>query len=96
MFIKKLVNQVICDPDNPVVETKNGKLRGLIVDGTYIFRGVKYANAERFHMPVPVEKWDGVKDAISNQLKNSASWVIELPDRNAEHISKKSHPTFVF
>ncbi len=28
----------------------------------------------------------GVKDAISNQLKNSASWVIELPDRNAEKL----------
>lgn len=28
----------------------------------------------------------GVRDAISNQLKNSASWVIELPSKNAEHL----------
>ncbi len=64
MFPKKLVKQVICDYDNPIVETKAGKLRGVIVDGTYIFRGIKYADAERFHMPKPVAPWDGIKDAI--------------------------------
>ena len=28
----------------------------------------------------------GVRDAISNQLKNSASWCIEVPSKNAEEI----------
>lgn len=28
----------------------------------------------------------GVKDAISNQLKNSASWVIELPEKDSENL----------
>lgn len=28
----------------------------------------------------------GVRDAVSNQLKNSASWVIELPAQNTEHL----------
>lgn len=55
MFIKKLTKQVICNPDEPVVSTPNGKLRGLIVDDTYIFRGIKYADARRFHMPTPVK-----------------------------------------
>lgn len=64
MFIKKLTSQVICNPDEPMVETSKGKLRGLIVEGTYIFRGIKYADAKRFHMPEPVEPWQGVKDAI--------------------------------
>ena len=64
MFIKKLTKQVICNPDEPVVSTPNGKLRGLIVDGTYIFRGIKYADARRFHMPTPVKAWEGVKEAI--------------------------------
>ena len=58
MFPKKLTKQVICDYDNPIVETKAGKLRGVIVDGTYIFRGIKYADAERFQMPKPVASWD--------------------------------------
>ena len=34
MFIKKLTKQVICNLEEPVVCTPNGKLRGLIVDGT--------------------------------------------------------------
>lgn len=64
MFIKKLTKQVICSPDEPVVHTPDGKLRGLIVDDTYIFRGIRYAKARRFHMPEPVEPWSGVRDAI--------------------------------
>lgn len=64
MFVKKLMKQVISEPDYPLVKTDAGLLRGLIVDGTYIFRGVKYADAKRFRMPTPVEKWDGIRDAI--------------------------------
>ena len=64
MYMKKLHNQVICTYDDPVAETKYGKLRGLKIDSTYIFRGVKYANAKRFHMPTEVEPWEGVKEAF--------------------------------
>lgn len=54
MFIKKQTSQVIHDFDNPIVETAAGKLRGIICDGTYIFRGVKYAEAKRYHRATPV------------------------------------------
>lgn len=64
MFPKKLTRQVICNPDEPVVETTAGRLRGLITEGTYLFRGVKYADAKRFRMPEKVKPWDGIKDAI--------------------------------
>ncbi|MBR3842686.1 MAG: carboxylesterase/lipase family protein [Christensenellaceae bacterium] len=64
MFIKKLTTQVICSPDEAIAKTKQGKLRGLISDGTYIFRGVKYADAERFHLPEKPASWEGIKDAI--------------------------------
>ncbi len=64
MFPRKLTRQVISDPDYPVVETKAGKLRGLVVEGSFIFRGIKYAKAERFHLPKPVEPWEGIKEAI--------------------------------
>ena len=63
MFINKLTQQVIHTYDHPVVETKVGKLRGLIAEDTYIFRGVKYATAKRYHMPVPVEPWEGIRNA---------------------------------
>ncbi len=64
MYPRKLTRQVISDPDYPVVETKAGKLRGLVVEGAFIFRGIKYAKAKRFHLPEPVEPWEGVKEAI--------------------------------
>ncbi|MDE6994396.1 MAG: carboxylesterase family protein [Lachnospiraceae bacterium] len=64
MYMKQLKRQVICTYDDPVAETKYGKLRGLKVDSTYIFRGIKYADARRFHMPVEVKPWEGVREAF--------------------------------
>ena len=49
--------------DDAVVQTKAGKLRGFYFDGVYAFHGIQYATAKRFEQPVPVEPWEGVKDA---------------------------------
>lgn len=65
MFIRKLTQQIICDHDQAIACTKQGKLRGVISDGTYIFRGIAYAKARRFHMPEPIEPWEGVREAIT-------------------------------
>ena len=51
--------------DLPVVETKRGKLRGYQSEGTYIFKGIPYAKAQRFQQPVAVDPWEGVKEATS-------------------------------
>ncbi|MDE6994395.1 MAG: carboxylesterase family protein [Lachnospiraceae bacterium] len=64
MYPRKLTRSIISTPDYPVVETKGGKLRGLWEEGVFLFRGIKYAEAERFHMPRPVEPWEGTKEAI--------------------------------
>ncbi|MGN0977443.1 MAG: carboxylesterase/lipase family protein, partial [Faecousia sp.] len=50
--------------DVPVLETTSGKLKGYFYDGEYIFKGIPYAHADRFQMPVP-SKWEGVKDATT-------------------------------
>ena len=55
----------MCTKTDPVVETKAGKLRGFQLDGTYVFHGVKYADAKRFHQPTPVEPWEGIKNALA-------------------------------
>lgn len=47
----------------PIVQVQGGKLRGFREDKTYTFRGIPYAEAERFDLPKPVKPWDGVKDA---------------------------------
>ena len=52
----------------PVVETTNGKLRGMMAGGIAKFLGVRYAaptsGANRFRSPQPVEKWSGVRGAL--------------------------------
>ncbi|MBP1755203.1 MAG: carboxylesterase [Firmicutes bacterium] len=60
-----MARQFICSKTEPIVSTKAGKLRGYIIDGTYTFHGIKYADAKRFQMPTEVEPWEGVKDALS-------------------------------
>ncbi len=86
MFPKKLTKQVICNPDEPVVETKAGKLRGLITEDTYIFRGVKYADAKRFHKPEKLKPWEGTKDAIVfGAACNEIATVIPHDEFNVPH-----------
>ncbi len=50
--------------DVPVLNTTSGKLKGYFYDGEYIFKGIPYAHADRFQMPVE-SKWEGVKEATS-------------------------------
>lgn len=60
-----MAHNFICTTTEPVIETKKGKIRGYIMDGIYTFHGIKYADAKRFQMPVEVEPWEGVKEALS-------------------------------
>src|SRR5260370_273318 len=43
----------------PVVHVKGGKLRGLQEGKTSSFLGIRYADAERFGPPKPVQPWTG-------------------------------------
>lgn len=52
----------------PIVETKAGKLRGYRLDGTYIFKGIRYATAKRFQEPKEPEHWEGIREAASYGL----------------------------
>lgn len=64
MYPRKLTRSIISNPDYPVVQTKAGKLRGLWEEGVFLFRGVQYAQAKRFHLAEPVKPWEGTKEAI--------------------------------
>ena len=59
-----MAKKFVCTTTEPVVQTRYGKLRGFILDGTYTFYGIKYADAKRFQLPTPPQSWEGVKDAL--------------------------------
>ncbi len=64
MYLKRLTKPVICRQDYPVVRTKYGKLRGMLREDVFIFRGIEYAKAKRFRLPEEPDSWEGIKPAL--------------------------------
>ena len=60
-----MTRSFFCSAAEPVVDTCEGKLHGFVWDGIYTFHGIRYAKANRFHMPEPVEPWEGVREATN-------------------------------
>jgi len=46
------------------LDTPCGQIRGIDAKAYYEFRGIRYAQAERFAYPKQVMHWDGVYDAV--------------------------------
>ena len=57
--------EILSGPGIAVADTKEGKLQGYVHHGIYNYKGVPYAQAERFQSPKPVSPWSGVKTAMS-------------------------------
>ena len=58
-----MAKKFVCSNTTPIVKTKQGMLRGYQYGDMYYFKGIKYADSERFRMPQPVKPWDGIKEA---------------------------------
>jgi para-nitrobenzyl esterase len=79
--------------DMVVVETRRGKLRGSLSDGVATFKGVRYAappfGPNRLLPPRPVERWDGVCDALTFGPKSPQ---VSYPPGIAEALAELTGP----
>lgn len=55
--------EIIANNREAIVQTESGKVAGYIEDGIYIFKGIPYAEAERFMPPVKPAAWEGVRSS---------------------------------
>jgi para-nitrobenzyl esterase len=57
------------DLETAIAETSNGKVRGVVVDGTRVFKGIPYGAStggkNRFMPPVKAAAWTGTRDALA-------------------------------
>jgi len=56
---------VIASSKDAIVATDSGKVRGYIHTGTFTFKGVPYAQAERFMPPQKPKPWEGIRSSLS-------------------------------
>src|SRR5690625_48278 len=64
----------------PIVKISSGAVLGRVDDGVYAFKGIPYAQAERFMPPQPPDSWVGVSDATwySPIAKQDNSWSTDV------------------
>lgn len=62
---KTTVSPVVAGKDIAVVPTESGKVRGYIHDGTYTFKGIPYAKADRFMAPTKPDAWTNVRSSMT-------------------------------
>ena len=57
--------QIQSGEDIAVTNTEAGKVRGFIHNGIYTYKGIPYAEAERFMPPVKTKPWEGVRSSMT-------------------------------
>ena len=63
LTISLSAQEVITGENIAVTNTESGKVRGYIHDGTYIYKGIPYAKAERFMAPTKADSWEGIRSS---------------------------------
>ncbi len=61
----KPADPLVASANIAVVATDAGKIQGFVHRGIYTYRGVPYAKAARFSPPGKVDKWEGVRTALT-------------------------------
>lgn len=56
---------MVVGADIAVVQTEYGKVRGYIHNGTFVFKGIPYAQAERFLPPEKPDAWEDIRSSMA-------------------------------
>ncbi len=56
---------VMAGKDIATVQTESGKVKGYVHNGTFTFKGIPYAKAERFMAPTKPASWTGVRSSMT-------------------------------
>jgi len=62
---KKETAPIVAGKDVAVVPTESGKVRGYVHNGTFTFKGIPYAKADRFMAPGKPDSWTGVRSSMT-------------------------------
>ena len=60
---KAHMGALIASSDTAIADTESGKVAGYLDDDIYTFKGIPYAEAERFMPPEKVKAWDGIRNS---------------------------------
>src|SRR4051812_15483039 len=67
--LARWVDAAAADLETTIAETGSGKIRGAVVDGINVFKGIPYgaptSGANRFRPPVKPVAWTGTRDALA-------------------------------
>ena len=64
-FQKLVAQPIVASANVAVTNTESGKVRGYTHGSTYIYKGIPYAQADRFMPPSQVKPWTNVRSSMS-------------------------------
>ena len=62
---QKVSTPLVTGKDIAVLDTESGKVRGYIHNGIYTYKGIPYAEADRFMPPSKPKAWEGVRSSLT-------------------------------
>jgi para-nitrobenzyl esterase len=60
-----MAQEVVTGENVAVTQTESGKVRGYIHNGIFTYKGIPYAQAERFEAPTKAKAWEGVRSSTT-------------------------------
>ena len=73
--------EIIASATDAIVKTESGLVAGYIEDGIYIYKGIPYAQAERFMPPTKAKQWEGIRSSRAYgptcPQKKRMGWMID-------------------